>query len=147
MFPLLDMSVLLWVCFLGTLFWPLNPDAAVLVYVGPRGRPLLEAAAVALLGQAVMLLLLQVMGHRLRARWGWLDRKCEAVGVRWGARIKSSSAVVAAVSGLVGIPPSVATVLLASALGIPARRTLPILFVFRGIWFLALGRFGTAIMS
>jgi hypothetical protein len=49
---------------------------------------------------------------------------------------------VAAISGLVGVPPSVPTVLLASALGVPGRRFLPVLFAGRLLWFVGLAQLG-----
>jgi membrane protein YqaA with SNARE-associated domain len=136
-----DTPLLLWIAFIGTVVWPINPDAAVVVYVS-RGHGLAQGVGVALAGQAVMLLLLHYLGHHLRARWGWLDRQCVKVEQRWGARLTTNGTVVAAISGLVGVPPSVPTVLLASALGIPGRRFLPVLFACRALWFVGLAQLG-----
>ena len=138
-----DALVLLWVAFVGTLIVPINPDAAVVIYTGGRGHPLWEAVVLALTGQLIMLGLLHLAGENLRRRWGWLDRKCASVQLKWGARLVANAPLVAATSGLVGIPPSVATVLVASALGLPARRIFPWLIVFRAIWFVVLARLGS----
>jgi ABC-type Fe3+ transport system permease subunit len=121
--------------------WPINPDAAVVVYVS-RGHGLAQGVGVALAGQIVMLLLLHNLGHLLRARWAWMDRQCVKVELRWGPRITRNSVAVAAISGLVGVPPSVPTVLLASALGVPGRRFLPVLFAGRLLWFVGLAQLG-----
>jgi hypothetical protein len=102
----------------------------------------LEAALLATAGQAVMFLLLYHLGDRLRARWRWLDTRCEKVRARWGTRLQTSSAPVAGVSGLLGLPPSVPTVLLSAALGLPARTILPILIACRAAWFVGLGLVG-----
>ncbi len=127
------------VSFLGTLFWPLNPDAAFVVYLQVRERPLVEAVPLVMLGQVPMLLLLQVLGHRLRAHWPWLDRRCTLVEVRWGRRLAVSGTLVAAASGFAGVPPSSIIVLLASALRLSPWRILPTLLVFRTAWYIALG--------
>jgi hypothetical protein len=133
-----------WASFLGTLFWPLNPDAALLVYIGARHRPLVPGIAAAFVGQATMMALLVAVGHVLRRHWSWLDRKCAVVERKWGARLQARTPWVAATSGLFGIPPGSATVLLASALNVPARRVLPLLFACRLIWLCVLARLGHA---
>lgn len=142
MFISSDAITLFWVAFVGTLFWPLNPDAAVVVYTGVRGHPLHEAVLLALAGQALLLFPMHFLSDQIRQRWSWLDRKCEKVRLTWGSRIQGKARYVAALSGFVGIPPSVAMVLLASALRVPAKRYLPILLVCRAGWFLALARLG-----
>lgn len=136
--------LLVWVSFVGTVFWVANPDAAVVLYVTTRGRPPLEAALLALGGQAGMLLLLYAAGDRLRARWGWLDRRCIAVEDRWGSRLLTNALPITALSGFVGVPPSVPVMLMASALRLPARRFLAVFFLFRAAWFVALGLAGGA---
>ena len=137
-----DAVLLVWVSFLGTLFWVANPDAAVVVYVATRGHPPWEAALLALCGQAVMLLLLFLLGDRLRARWRWLHRKCEAVQARWGGRLETRTLPIAALSGFVGVPPSAAIFLLAAALRLPPQHFFPVFFLFRAFWFLSLGLVG-----
>ena len=137
-----DALMLLWLSFVGTVFWVANPDALVILYVAGRGRPPLEAALLALCGQAVMLLLLFFLGDRLRARSAWLHRKCESVRLRWGPRLEKSALPVTALSGLVGIPPSVALVVLAAALRLPPRRFLLVFFVCRALWFIGLALVG-----
>jgi membrane protein YqaA with SNARE-associated domain len=139
-----DAVLLVWLSFVGTLFWVANPDAAVVIYVTTRGRPPLEAALLALGGQAVMLLLLYALGDRLRARWSWLDRQCTAVQARWGSRLESRTLPIAALSGFVGVPPSVPVMLLAAALHLPARHFLPVFFLFRAAWFVTLALVGGA---
>ena len=137
-----DALLLLWLSFIGTLFWVANPDAAVVLYVVGRGHPPVEGALLALAGQAVMLVLLFALGDRLRARWPWLHRKCEALRLRWGSRLEQRALPIAALSGLVGIPPSAALVLLAAALRIPPKRFLLVFFVCRAAWFVGLALVG-----
>jgi membrane protein YqaA with SNARE-associated domain len=138
-----DAALLMLVSFVGTVIWPVSPDAAVLVYVAGADRPVLEAALLATAGQAVMFVLLHHLGHRLRARWRWLDARCEKVRARWGARLQASTIPVAGASGLLGLPPSVPVVLLAAALGLPARVTLPAMIACRIAWFVGLGLVGS----
>jgi membrane protein YqaA with SNARE-associated domain len=121
-----------------------NPDAAVVIYVTTRGRPPLEAALLALGGQAIMLLLLYALGDRLRARWPWLDRRCTAVQARWGHRLETRALPIAALSGFVGVPPSAPVMLLAAALRLPAQHFLPVFFLFRAAWFVTLALVGRA---
>jgi membrane protein YqaA with SNARE-associated domain len=133
--------LLLWIAFVGTVVWPINPDAAFVMYVS-RGHSAVLAVVVALVGQMAMLLLLFHAGHHLRLRWGWLDRQCRKVERRWGERLINNGLLVGLISGLVGIPPSVPTVLLASALGVPARRFLSVMFLARALWFVGLAQLG-----
>ncbi len=86
-----DALLLIWVCFIGTVFVPINPDAAVVIYVTARHRPLLEATALALTGQLAMLALLYLLGDWLRTRSRWLARRCEQVQARWGPRLAKGS--------------------------------------------------------
>ena len=137
--------LLAWVCCIGTVFWPANPDAAVVVYVTAGGHHPLQAALVALGGQAIMLLALYFLGDRLRERWPWLHRKCERVQARWGPALTRSALPMAAVSGFIGVPPSVPTMLLAATLGLPTRPFLAVFFVCRAIWFIALAYLGRTI--
>jgi hypothetical protein len=139
-----DTVLLAWFSFLGTLLWPFNPDAALLLYVGGRGHPMEIGIAVSLAAQLAMLLLLQFVGHHIRRWWRWLDRKCAVVEHRWGARLAARTPIVAATSGFLGIPPGSATVLMAAALELPARRVWPIFVVCRLIWLLVLARVGHA---
>jgi hypothetical protein len=139
-----DTLLLGWASFLGTLFWPLNPDAALLVYIGARHRPLIPGVLAAFVGQAAMMALLVAVGHVLRRHWPWLDRKCAVVERKWGARLQARTPWVAVTSGLFGIPPGSATVLLASALNVPGRRVLPLLFACRLVWLCVLARLGHA---
>ena len=102
-----DTLLLGWISFLGTLFWPLNPDAALLMYIGGRGAAHCPWGWwVALAGQVAMMLLLQVAGHHLRRRWTWLDRKCTTFERKWGTRLLAKTPIVAATSGFFGIPPA-----------------------------------------
>jgi membrane protein YqaA with SNARE-associated domain len=139
-----DALLLLWVCFIGTVFVPINPDAAVVIYLTTRHRPLLEAVAIAMAGQMAMLLLLYFLGDRLRARSRWLARRCEQVQARWGPRLATGSLPLAATSGFIGLPPSAPTKLLGAALRLP-RRFLLVFVVFRVAWFVSLGWLGHAI--
>jgi membrane protein YqaA with SNARE-associated domain len=141
--PGLDGVLLVAVSFVGTVIWPLSPDAALLVYVAAGDHPVLEAALLATAGQTAMFLLLYRLGDRLRARWPWLDRRCQQVRMRWGARLQASTRPLACASGLVGLPPSVPTVLLAAALGLPARTTLSLLITCRAAWFVGLALAGS----
>jgi membrane protein YqaA with SNARE-associated domain len=140
--PAADAALLVLVSFVGTVIWPVSPDAAVLVYVAGGDRPVLEAALLATAGQAVMFLLLFRLGHRLRARWRWLDARCQKVHARWGARLAASTTPVAGASGLLGLPPSVPMVLIAAALGLPLRATLPVMIACRAAWFVGVGVVG-----
>jgi membrane protein YqaA with SNARE-associated domain len=139
-----DALLLLWISCVGTLFPPLNPDAAAVLYVVERGHPPLQAALIAFAGQLIALTALYLLGARLRGHWGWLDRKCSAVEVRWGDRLTRNTLPVVALSGFLGLPPGVPTVIAVAALRIPAARSLTVFFVCRAGWFVALSFTGAA---
>jgi membrane protein YqaA with SNARE-associated domain len=139
-----DALLLLWISFVGTLFPPINPDAAVVIYVAVRGHAPLPGALIALAGQVAMLLVLHAAGGHLRARWPWLDRRCNRVELRWGARLRTHTLPVVLLSGLIGIPPSVPTVMLASALRLPVRHYFPVFLLGRAGWFVGLAFTGFA---
>ena len=142
-----DALLLLWISCVGTLFPPLNPDAAAVLYVVERGHPPLEGALIAFAGQLIVLSALHLLGERLRRNWAWLDRKCSAVEQRWGDRLTRNTLPVVALSGFLGIPPGVPTVMAVAALRIPATRSLPLFFVCRAVWFVALSFTGAAFID
>jgi hypothetical protein len=121
--------------FVGTVFWPASPEAAVVLCVAERGWPPLAIGALAALGQLAAQAALFAGGDHLRRRWGWFDRKCIRARERYGARLTRGVLPLAAASGLLGLPPSSVTSALAPGLGLRASRLLPLLFVMRVVRF------------
>jgi len=122
----------------GTVFWPVSPDAAVTYYVLSKAW---SPAAIGLLlagGQGVAQGLLFAFGSRLRRRWGWFNRRCERVREKYGARLRSSVLMLGATSGLFSVPPTSITATLAPGLGLPAMRLLPVMFALRVVRFTAI---------
>jgi hypothetical protein len=125
-------ALALWgVGFVGTVFWPLSPEAAVALYTA-RGHwhPLLAGPLVAG-GQACAHLVLYLGGEQLRRRWRWFDAKCERARVRYGGWLHKGLVPLGCASGLIGLPPSSVTAALAPGLGLSGRRLLPLLFGMR----------------
>ena len=139
-----DALLLAWVCFIGTVFVPINPDAAVVIYVTTRHRPLLEAAAIAMVGPDGHVAAAVFPGRLAAGALPLAGRRCEQVQARWGPRLAKGSLPLAATSGFIGIPPSAPTMLLGAALRLP-RRFLLVFVVFRVAWFVSLGWLGHAI--
>jgi membrane protein YqaA with SNARE-associated domain len=123
------------VAFCGTFFWPLSPDAAVVVFATkyPHAAPF--AGLLAALGQAVAHIVLYTSGDQLRRRWSWFDRQCQRWRARYQQRLARGTLTVIAVGGIFGLPPSSVTAALAPGLGLRARQVLPVLFVGRLVRF------------
>jgi hypothetical protein len=115
----------------GTVFWFLSPEAAVVLSVTQRHWNPLLAGGVAALGQATAHLMLYLGGDQLRRRWRWFDGQCERARARHGRWLTRGLVPLGLASGLVGIPPSSVTAALAPGLGLSGRLLLPLLFVSR----------------
>jgi len=119
--------------------WFLNPEAASVLYVSAGGFHPVPVALVAAAGQAVAHGLLWTGGAWLRRNWPFFDRQCNRVLARWGPRLAGSTIPVAAASGLLGLPPTAATAVLAPGLGLRPQVVLPLLLVGRIIRFTVIG--------
>jgi hypothetical protein len=133
--------------FVGTLFWPVSPDAAV-AYAATSGawHPLALGLLVAS-GQVVAQVLLFLFGTELRRRWGWFDRQCQRVRSRYAARFGGGLGLLAASSGLLGLPPTSVTAALAPGLGFKGTRLIPIMFAMRVIRFTVLASAAVGVRS
>lgn len=123
------------ISFVGTVFWVASPEAAVILYSLQRGWHPLAAGGVAGAGQAAALAMLAAFGDQLRRRWAWFDRQCDRLRARHGQRLARSAPVLGVSSGLLGLPPVSATVLLAPGLGLRVAGLLPLLFLARVVRF------------
>ena len=122
----------------GTVLWPVSPDAAVTYYVLLKAWSPVAIGVVLAAGQGVAQGLLFGFGSRLRRRWGWFNRRCERVREKYGARLQSNVLMLGASSGLFSVPPTSITATLAPALGLRAARLLPVMFVMRAVRFTAI---------
>jgi len=129
---------LLGIAFVGTFFWPVNPEAAGVLCVTRYGwHPLLVGligASGQLLAQAILIL----SGDQIRRRWGWFDRRCERARQRFGKILARSAPVIGFTSGLLSLPPTSVTAALAPALHLRVRQLLPVMFAARIIRFAAI---------
>lgn len=137
--------ILIAVGFVGTFVWPVSPDAAVTAAAASQTwHPLLLGVATAF-GQAIAHVILYVFGGQLRRRWRWLDQRCERVRVRHASRLRAGLVLLGTSSGLLGLPPTSITAVLAPGLDLPARRLLPLIFGMRVIRFTLLAAVGLSV--
>jgi hypothetical protein len=123
------------VALVGTMFWVVSPEAAVVLYARQHGWHPLAIGAVAAAGQAAAQVLLFAFGAQLRLRWRWFDRQCEKARNKYGARLQRGVVALAATSGLAGVPPISATAALAPGLGLRAFPLVPLTFAMRVVRF------------
>jgi membrane protein YqaA with SNARE-associated domain len=124
--------------FIGTVFWPVSPEAAAaLVGAQHRASPL-TIGLVAAGAQAVALSCLFFFGAELRRRWPWFDRQCERarVGARLGRPGAATGVVVAA--SILGLPPVSVTAAMLPGIAARALRLLPLMLILRLVRFTAL---------
>jgi membrane protein YqaA with SNARE-associated domain len=126
---------LLGIAFVGTFFWPLSPEAAAALGAARYGWHPALVGLVGAAGQGAAHVLLFAFGDQIRRRWGWFDRQCQKVRLRFGARLTGSTPFLAVTSGLLGLPPTSATAALAPGLGLGPWLLLPLMFVARFIRF------------
>jgi hypothetical protein len=127
----MDALALVAVGFVGTFFWVISPEAAVVVFASQRGWPAPVIGLLAATGQAAAHLVLFTTGDQLRRRWRWFEAKCERARARHGRWLEKGVVPLGCLSGLVGIPPSSVTAALAPGLGLRAGALLPLLFAMR----------------
>jgi membrane protein YqaA with SNARE-associated domain len=122
---------LLGIAFVGTFFWPISPEAGVVLWATHyRWNPLL-VGVVAGGGQAAAQVVLYFFGDQIRRRWRWFDRQCERARLRFGERLTRHTPWLGITAGLIGLPPTSATAALAPGLGLSPARLLPIMFLAR----------------
>jgi membrane protein YqaA with SNARE-associated domain len=119
------------IAMLGTVFWVASPEAAVALFASTRDWNPLAVGTVAAAGQGVALTVLFVFGHQLRRRWRWFDRQCERARARFGDRMTRNAVLVAAASGLLGVPPASVSATLAPGLAPRPRPLLPLIVATR----------------
>jgi hypothetical protein len=131
----------------GTIFWLASPEAAVALFAASRNWNPFVIALVAAGGQAVSLTLLFLFGDQLRRRWGWFDRQCERVRVRLGDRMARSAVIVAAASGLAGVPPVSVSATLAPGMAPRPLPLLPLMIAMRVVRFTVLAALTTRVLG
>lgn len=125
--------------FAGTVAWPLNPEAAVVLAVSAGGVHPLAAGLVAAVGQLAAHGVLWSAGAWLRRNWAWFDRQCNRALARFGRHRAHGSLPLVLSSGLLGLPPGSVTAALGPGLGLHPAMVLPMLFLGRVVRFTALG--------
>ena len=123
------------VALVGTVFWPLSPEAAAIYYVTVRGWNALGVGLLAALGQVLAAALLFLVGGELRRRSTWFDKRCQDAQAKVGKYLARGQWALAAASGLLGVPPVSVTSALAPGLGVSPARYLPVVFIGRTIRF------------
>jgi membrane protein YqaA with SNARE-associated domain len=126
------------IAFVGTFFWPVNPEAAAVLGVTHYGWHPLLVGVIGATGQLVAQTILILSGDQIRRRWGWFDRRCERARQRFGKILARSAPVIGFTSGLLSLPPTSVTAALAPPLHLRVRLLLPVMFVARIIRFTAI---------
>jgi membrane protein YqaA with SNARE-associated domain len=133
--------------FVGTVFWPANPETATLICVAEHLLPLAVAGLATTIGQTAAVLVLYLFGDRLRRRWGGFDRWCTRMRTRHAKRLASGRVALAITSCLLGLPPVSITAALAAGLDMPLWTFVPIVFAGRMVRFTTLAALGAAVAS
>ena len=126
------------IAFVGTFFWPVNPEAAGVLCATRHGWHPLLVGLIGATGQLVAQAVLLLSGDQIRQRWGWFDRRCESARQRFGKVLARSAPVIGFTSGLLSLPPTSVTAALAPPLHLRLRQLLPVMFVARVIRFTAI---------
>lgn len=123
---------------LGTVFWPVSPEAAIALAGTQHRWPPVTIGLIAAGGQSLALLGLFFFGAELRRRWAWFDRKCERARTetRLGSERTSTGVVVAA--SLLGVPPVSVTAAVLPGVAPRPWRLLPVMLVLRLLRFTAM---------
>ena len=129
---------LLGIAFVGTFFWPVNPEAACILCVTRYGWHPLLVGVIGASGQLIAQAILIVSGDQIRRRWRWFDQRCERARQRFGKILAHSAPAIGFTSGLLSVPPTSVTAALARPLHLRIAPLLPVMFVARIIRFAAL---------
>ncbi len=122
---------LLGIAFVGTFFWPVNPEAAGILCVTRYGWHPLMVGVVGASGQLIAQVILILAGDQIRRRWAWFDRRCEQARRRFGKSLARGAPAIGFTSGLLSIPPTSVTATLAPPLGLSIPLLLPVMFIAR----------------
>lgn len=129
---------LLGIAFVGTFFWPVNPEAAGILCVTRYGWHPLLVGVIGASGQLIAQAILIASGDQIRRRWRWFDARCERARQRFGKILARSAPVIGFTSGLLSLPPTSVTAALAPPLHLRIVQLLPVMFLARIIRFAAL---------
>lgn len=139
----MDALALFGIGFIGSVVWVVSPEAAAAYYGSERGWPPLLVGVVCAAGQSAMLIALYVFGQGLARIWPGFARVCQRVRDRFEMRLRRGPILVAVASGVLGVPPVSATVVLARGLGIGSLPLLPVLALGRVLRFTVLAAIGS----
>ena len=144
---MLSVLTLFALSFVGSVVW-INPtEGWAMYYGGTLGWNPIAVGLTCTLGQNTMYVLLYFGGERLILRWHWLGRKVERVYRRWSHFFGRGYLPLTAVGGVLGIPPVVAMVALASGFGFRLWSVLSVTLAARFTRFWILAQFGDALFK
>lgn len=139
---------LLGISFVGSVIWVVNTEASAIYYGGELGYSPWLVGAVCAVGQCTAYVFFYYGGEKLIGRWRWLAGKVAKVRARFDpARVGKGYLITTFVAAIVGLPPAVGMVALASGFGVQLRALLPIAFVGRYIRFTVLAFAGEGIKA
>ena len=131
--------------FVGSIFWFVSPDATA-VYYGTvaNWHPLLVGVLIAT-GLCLAYVPVYYGGEQLVRRWSWLERQVTRTRTRYERWMHKGYLVATAAAALIGIPPLLGMVALASGFGIGARPVIIIAFTGRATRFTIMAFLGHSI--
>jgi hypothetical protein len=138
---------LIGIAFIGSVFWVLNVEAAAIYYGGELAWNPVAVGLTAALGQNLMYIILYKGGDELIHRWQWLGARVEKTRQRFSGHLTSRYLWITAVAALLGIPPVVAMVALASGFNLSMKAILAITYPIRTLRFTILAIFGETLFA
>jgi membrane protein YqaA with SNARE-associated domain len=132
--------------FVGSVLWFVSAEAAAVAY-GAQGWHPLAVGVCAALGQNTMHAILYFGGERLIRRWEWVRVQAAKVRQRFHRHLEEGYLTLTGIGALIGLPPLVGMVTLASGFGVPFVHALPVAVVGRIIRFTALAAVGEPLVA
>ena len=142
---MLEVLTLMGIGFVGTIIWPISPEASAVFYGSQLGWSALAVGLTVAVAQLPAYALLYFGGERLVGRWKWLARKVSRTKERLDGQVSGSYLVLTGVGAIFGIPPVIAMCALGSGFEVSARTLMPVVFLGRIVRFSTLAGGGVAL--
>lgn len=143
---MLALLSLLAISFVGSVLWIVSTEVTASIYGGNGWNPL-AVGAVCSLGQNAMYVILYFFGRRLIKKWAWLGRQVGRAYSLWRPQLEKAYLGTTFVGSLLGVPPVVAMVSLASGFGFRLQMILAMTLPGRFIRFTVLAWAGDYIFE
>jgi len=128
---MIELLTLFGISALGAVFWLSNAELSAAVYGGQLNWHPLVVGLVCAVGQGVTFSLLYWFGGGLVTRWKWLKVKLDKTQEGFGHRLLEFFGLWCFLGGLVGFPPAIGVVGLASGFGKSYLSSVPLVVAGR----------------